>query len=174
MPSQQPIATAHTGRLSADTPGTHDRSGASDTSVTTDADARRTPDRPQTAQDGQPASAIARRIVTLLTANRYQHRDETQLQELIAEVLAGVGYTATREVGLSPASRIDLVVEPRIGIEVKVAGSVVDVAGQIQRYARTGDLDALVLVTTRAEHTALPARLGGLPVLVAHLPPALA
>lgn len=143
--------------------------------MTTDSRVPATEDETHPALDiPAPAQVTARRIVTLLTASRYQHRDETQLQQLVAQVLLGGGYVATREVRLTPASRIDLVVAPRIGIEVKVAGSAIDVAGQIQRYARTGRLDALVLVTTRAEHTTLPDQLGGLPVLVAHLPPALA
>ncbi len=117
---------------------------------------------------------LAEAIVTLLTRNHYRYSDETQLQHQIAQLLGGHGHTVSREVVLDRRSRIDLVVDSRIGLEIKVDGPVADVARQLQRYASTGSLRALVLATTCARHMQLPERVGGLPILVAYLPPLLA
>lgn len=118
-----------------------------------------------------PASQSgASAIVQLLCSSRYTYSDETELQGLLVDVLSEC-HQIQREVRLTPRCRIDLIVDGRVGIEVKIDGSAVAVAQQIQRYARTGRLEALVLATTRIEHASLPAELGGLQVSVAYLAP---
>ncbi|GGM23178.1 hypothetical protein ACFFX1_10675 [Dactylosporangium sucinum] len=98
---------------------------------------------------------------------RYRYRDELQLHDGIAAVLAAGGVTARREVPLGDRCRIDFLVAGGIGIEVKVDGEAFAVWRQLQRYARRPDIRALLLVTTRARHAAgAPAVLGDVPVTV--------
>jgi hypothetical protein len=112
--------------------------------------------------------ATAERIAHVLTRYRFTWDDEYELQDAIAHVLAQHVAPVEREVTLAPRCRIDILVG-RVGIEIKVKGSVETVARQLQRYATTGRLDALVLATTRATHHTLPTELGGMPVTVVNL-----
>ena len=75
--------------------------------------------------------------------------DEYRLQAGCALLLASRGFEVHREVVLSPADRIDLLVG-QIGIECKVDGSPSDVVRQCLRYLASARLAALVLVTGRA------------------------
>lgn len=88
-------------------------------------------------------------IVTALQAGRYDCTDEYRLQDGCAQVLTAAGYVVRREVSLSEADRIDLMVG-QIGIECKVAGSPSAVVRQVIRYMQSPQVAALVLVTGRA------------------------
>lgn len=100
---------------------------------------------------------------------RFLYRDEGQLQESLATVLAGAGHTVQREVILPRAGRIDFVVDDGIGIEVKVDGPAAAVARQLRRYASSPAINALILVTTRVRHTRVPAEINGKPIQVVTL-----
>ncbi|MBO0872641.1 MAG: hypothetical protein J2P19_04560 [Pseudonocardia sp.] len=112
--------------------------------------------------------ATAGAVAAVVTAHRYRYANEADLQAGIAAALRSAGYPVRREVPLSRRDRIDVLVD-RVGVEVKLAGRLPDVTRQLARYARTGRVDELVLVTTRAEHRRCPDRLNGLPVQVAWL-----
>ena len=107
-------------------------------------------------------------LALLIGAHRYTTPDETRLQESIADVLAAAGVDHEREVVLTRRDRIDFVAG-QVGIEVKVAGKAAAVLAQCARYAASGRVDELLVVTTRAAHTALPATVGGKPLLVVFL-----
>jgi hypothetical protein len=112
-------------------------------------------------------------VVAVLRRHRYAWANETDVQAQLAAVLAEAGFTVKREVRLGGTlGRIDLIVD-RIGIEVKVKGSAEDAARQLQRYAGSCALDALILATTHRAHLPLPATLGGMPVHGVHLAAAL-
>jgi hypothetical protein len=106
----------------------------------------------------------------LLVGYRYTYQSEVELQGHLAQRLTDAGFTARREVHVAPRCRIDVLVG-RVGIEVKIDGSVEDVAWQLQRYARSPLLDTLVLATTCARHRRLPASIAGMPIHVAYLTP---
>jgi len=107
----------------------------------------------------------AERIVQVLELASLAHVHEDELQGGIAAALDAAGIVARREVVLSDGrSRIDLLTDDRIGIEVKVAGSWANVVRQLTRYAKCDDVDELVLVTTRVAHHNIPADLEGKPV----------
>ncbi|MGH3825963.1 MAG: hypothetical protein ACRDQX_02120 [Pseudonocardiaceae bacterium] len=106
-------------------------------------------------------------VTAVIRSYRFTYSAETQLQEGVAAAFATAGVPAEREARLSPIDRIDFLIG-RVGVEVKIAGSVGAVLGQLQRYA-LHDLSALVLVTTRARHLALPTTVGGLPLHIVHL-----
>ena len=87
------------------------------------------------------------------------------MQVAIAEHLDRHGFAPRREVILTDADRIDILVG-RTGIEVKIAGAPLAVARQLQRYAHSPDIDVLILATTRASHCAeLPPVLAGKPLI---------
>jgi hypothetical protein len=113
-------------------------------------------------------SAQVSRIAVAITVNRYRYNQETRLHDAIEQVLAGAGIAAVREAVLTSAERIDFLAG-RVGIEVKIAGRAPDVLRQLRRYAASPDIDALVLVTTRARHRGMPREISGKPVRVAWL-----
>jgi hypothetical protein len=90
-------------------------------------------------------------IAGVLRRYRFNYEDEDRLQEGIAAALTAAGFEVEREVRLTRGSRIDLLVG-RVGIEVKVAGTPIDVASQLARYALCDRIDGLVLVTSRPRH----------------------
>lgn len=102
----------------------------------------------------------------LLRSHRFRYTDEDQLQEGIAAVLKQAGLDPQREVRLGDRDRIDLMVG-RIGVEVKIAGSVHGVFEQLQRYAEHDEVEALILVTSRYQR--LPDQAGGKPLLTISL-----
>jgi hypothetical protein len=107
-------------------------------------------------------------VAALITGHRYTWADEDELQTGIAAVLTAAGLPVRREIVIAPRCRIDLLVA-RVGVEVKVAGTAEAAARQLQRYAASIDLDALVLATTRAAHRVLPDRIAGCALTVAYL-----
>lgn len=107
-------------------------------------------------------------LADVITGFRYQWRDEYDLQEGIAQVLAAAGHEVRCEVSVSHQDRIDLLVG-RIGIEVKCQGGTESVTRQLQRYAHNQHVDALILATTRAAHRDVPDELAGIPLVVAYL-----
>lgn len=98
---------------------------------------------------------VADRAAELIAHTRFTHIDEAGLQAGIAAVLAPhFVEPVQREVQIGPGSRIDLLVG-ELGIEVKVAGSVALVVRQLRRYAATGRVTQLILVSTRVAHREL-------------------
>lgn len=73
-----------------------------------------------------------------------------------------------REVVLTARDRPDFMVGP-LAIELKVKGSPADVARQLMRYAEHPSVGAILLVTTRSSHRAMPAQMCGKPVRVLYL-----
>lgn len=120
-------------------------------------------------------------VAKLIESTRFNYCSEDELQQGLAELLALAGYTAAREVRLSGADRIDLMViakgqqvdlrtpqPPGVGIEVKVSGSSSGIVRQLTRYASHQRIAALVLVTNRAAHD-VPTMLNGKPVFVVRI-----
>jgi hypothetical protein len=107
-------------------------------------------------------------VVAVIAAHRFGHATEAELQDGLADVLTRAGYSVKREARLSARNRIDLLVD-RIGIEVKVDGSAGNVVRQLERYADSEALDALVLASSRRHHLAMPGSLNGKPVVVVSL-----
>jgi hypothetical protein len=108
-------------------------------------------------------------IVTLLISHRLRVAVEKEFQADVERVLEKSGFAFTREYDLGIGiGTIDFYSpEHRIGLELKVKGSLADVARQLQRYAGSPQIDALVLVTGRARLGAVPKTIGGKPLAVA-------
>lgn len=113
-------------------------------------------------------SAVQQRmdaVSRVLRGHRYVYASEGELQQQLADVLAGAGVPVAREVRLTPRDRIDLLAGD-VGIEVKVKGARVPLR-QLQRYAAHPRVAGLLLVTTRAAE--LPPTIGGKPAGVVSL-----
>ena len=102
-------------------------------------------------------------ITAAVSAWRYTYLDEHYLQAGLAAALNAAAIAYQREVVLGPRDRIDFLAGT-VGIEVKVAGSPARVAAQLLRYAHSDRVDALVLITTRRKHRALPPTLADVPL----------
>lgn len=93
-------------------------------------------------------------VARMIATTRFHAADEAALQAGIAQVLGVLdlaGVPVQREVRLTRRERIDFLVG-RLGIEVKVRGSVHDVRRQLVRYAATGALDEILLISTHVLH----------------------
>lgn len=107
------------------------------------------------------------RIAQILQSAALTYSNEDELQVGIYAALTEANLTCAREVQLvGRLGRIDLLVYPNIGVEVKVAGSVIDVTRQLMRYAHATELRELVLVTTKAAHLKVPREVAGVPVQI--------
>lgn len=119
----------------------------------------------------------ARGLERLLSGYRFRYTDEIELQDGIAEVLTRAGIQFEREVVLPRRDqldflrrdRIDFLVTPGIGIEVKIRGSRVDVMRQLARYAEHERIESLILVTDRSQFAMMPLALGGKLITVVNL-----
>ena len=104
-------------------------------------------------------------ICERLSSARFNYNNEAELQAALAQHLAS--FQPRAEFRLNERDRIDFVIEG-IGIEVKVDGSRAAVLRQLHRYAHSGLLDALILVTTRTRHV-MPTELNKIPVVTVSL-----
>lgn len=102
-------------------------------------------------------------IAECLAGYRFRYASERDLQSGILEALQAADLNVDPEVSLTPGDRIDFLVGD-VGVEVKVTGSVEAVTRQLIRYAKSDRVSALVLVTTKARHRAVPRSLCGKPV----------
>lgn len=108
-------------------------------------------------------------IASVIAGNHLTYANEDDLQAGIDSLLALAGFNATREVRLSDRlSRIDLM-SGTVGIEVKIKGSAASVTRQLKRYAECPEIDALILVTTKASHHQTPGLMNGKPVFLVSL-----
>lgn len=109
--------------------------------------------------------STAAAVVSILERAPLTFVHEDELQAGLAAALAAAGELARREVVLSDGrSRIDLLTDAGVGIEVKVDGSWANVVRQLIRYAKCDEVTELILVTTRVRHHSIPTVIDGKPV----------
>lgn len=118
------------------------------------------------ADAGDNIALLVERAIDLIRPYAIVCTNERQLQDAVAFVLSDRHIRHEREARLGPADRVDFLLAHGIGIELKTKGSVADVAEQLQRYAASPKIRALVLFTTRQAHAALPLEISGKPVRV--------
>jgi hypothetical protein len=98
----------------------------------------------------------------VLAAQPYAYRTESDLHREIAGVWRTANVPVRHEVSLGPGLRIDFV-SRGIGVEIKTAGSPVDISKQLRRYGTTYKLSALLLLTTCPSHLQIPEHGYGVP-----------
>lgn len=104
-------------------------------------------------------------LTALLQHFRCRATCEADLQRAVEEILVQSLISFQREPMLTAKDRPDFLVGT-IAVELKVDGSAIEVMRQLQRYAQHPDVAALLLVTTKNKHLAMPATLSGKPVHV--------
>lgn len=112
----------------------------------------------------------AEEVAQAVRGYRFAYVKEDDLQEGLAAALAERFPDAVRrEVALGgKLGRIDLTVD-RVGVESKVDGPARKVRKQVERYCDSTELDAVVLVSSKAKHLKMPATVNGKPVIVVSL-----
>jgi hypothetical protein len=115
------------------------------------------------------AAAWVERTAAVIARHRFALDDERTIGDGIAIVLERAEIPFRREVRLGEAGVIDFVVGERVGLELKSNGSPAAVLRQLRRYADSAAIEALMLVSRRAAHRALPTTLRGKPLAVVHL-----
>lgn len=112
------------------------------------------------------------RLADELRSWAFTFSQETDLHDGIQSVIEQTGWGFEREAKIGNG-RIDFIVRVgkgfvlgHVGIEVKVDGSIPQVAAQLQRYLQSGRIDSLLLVTTKPAHAALPREIAGRAVSV--------
>lgn len=104
-------------------------------------------------------------VLDLLDRYRITGRAERQYQDSIEEILVANKVSHVREAALSPADRIDFLIDGGVGIEVKVQGSRAAVIRQLARYAESDQVNSLIVAaTTRRLMAVLPDEILGVPV----------
>ncbi|HKY40665.1 MAG TPA: hypothetical protein VJN18_32240 [Polyangiaceae bacterium] len=106
-------------------------------------------------------------LAAILRRYRLPVSNEAEMQGAVEKALQREAVPYRREV-VQGGDRIDFVVA-RVGIELKVKGSVATVTRQLFRYARWEDLNELLVVTSVGQHLGLPRSLNGKPIVV-HVP----
>lgn len=95
------------------------------------------------------------KLCAILDAYLWRAKNEDDLQAQIYGVLMEKlesGNAAAREVVIRKGDRIDLLVtinDIKIALEVKIKGSATTVERQAQRYALSGVVDAVIVVTSK-------------------------
>lgn len=114
-------------------------------------------------------------LAAALVSFRFRYNNEAELQAGVFHALTTMKVAFVPEYHLTPKDRVDFFVPgDGIGIEVKTHDSrggagLAAVTRQLWRYAKSDEVKALVLVTTRSKHRDLPKEILGKPLLVVHL-----
>ena len=90
---------------------------------------------------------------------------EVALQNRIEEILQEADIDHKREVELGPGDRIDFLAGT-VGIEIKLQAPVTKVMRQLHRYAQSGLIEELLLVTTHPRLSLVPKKFNGKPIRV--------
>jgi hypothetical protein len=102
-----------------------------------------------------PLNEWSQEIIDALK-KRHPTSTEAELEESIKGTIETCGFDVITQKIITPRDRIDLFVPIiGLGVEVKIAGSYTRVAEQLLRYAEHEEVNALLLVTSKASHRQL-------------------
>lgn len=113
-------------------------------------------------------SKSARELAALLSRHRFVVTREHELQEAIGAVLRDAGVDHVAEVNLPAVGRIDFLAG-RVGIEVKIDGSLAALTRQAFGYLQDDRVDELLVVTTLHRLCQLEPVMAGKPVVACHV-----
>jgi len=94
-----------------------------------------------------PTLADAERLIALISSARLDLSTEGAVQRGLARLLREERVPYEAEVVLAPSDRIDFVIG-RVGIEVKIGQSRRAILRQLERYAASDRVDAILLVSS--------------------------
>ena len=113
------------------------------------------------------ARILASRIAAIIERTRVGISTEESAHLAVLDALRAAGMDVQAEVWITDSDRVDLLVEG-VGIEVKVKGGRRDIYRQLQRYARSDRIEALVLATGLAWPSSIK-DVDGTPLIAASL-----
>lgn len=93
-------------------------------------------------------------IVKALAKYSYRFKDEKQLHDGMATAFIKAGIVYEREY-ISGGDRFDFMCAMGTVIEAKIKGSLSEALRQAERYCRNTEVQAVLIVTTRATHSYL-------------------
>jgi hypothetical protein len=114
-------------------------------------------------------------LAKALVAFRFRYNNEKELQAGVFQALTALDVPFVPEYSLNPQDRVDFFIPADgVGLEIKTNDSrggsgLSAVTRQLWRYAKSDEIKALVLVTTRSKHRDLPTEILGKPLLVVYL-----
>lgn len=97
-----------------------------------------------------PMAAGPHLIVAWLRTGRYRVSTESALQQDMRDRIAELRCRAWREYRLAPGDRVDFFVEGGVAIEAKTKCSARKIYRQLERYAGSAEVSAIILVTGTA------------------------
>ena len=107
-------------------------------------------------------SDVAERALAALRQARINYTSEREFGHAIARVFSAASIAYDSEVLLSGRSRVDLLLEGNLAVELKVRGSASSVLSQLHRYAACPRVAGVLLVTAVSRHVrGLPPTLCG-------------
>lgn len=113
-------------------------------------------------QFGENALVLTKRVVETIKRARVDLSDEKRTQRDIAEVLEAHQIPHEREVKLSKKDIVDFMVGTvAVEVKLKTGTSKMDIYRQLQRYAESPKVSALILVTNLS--MGLPETINGKP-----------
>lgn len=95
----------------------------------------------------------------ILHSYRFNFTSEDELQTAVEAVLNENKIEFLREFQLSKKDRIDFLIGS-VGLEIKIGFSYADVIRQLHRYAQSDRIEALILLTSRLQHS-MPLEING-------------
>jgi hypothetical protein len=107
----------------------------------------------------------AETICRALHNSHYNYQNEKDLQHGVSLVLTKLGTPFEPEYIITPKDRIDFLVGD-IGIECKVDGTLNQLIRQLGRYAATGQVKELIVLSTRSMHRKVPNEIHGVPIFI--------
>lgn len=111
--------------------------------------------------DAAACEARLLEVERAIGARRYLVASEHELSDAVEDTLVQAGIEASREHALPGAGRADFYVAPGLVVELKVGGSLGALTHQVSRYAAHPAVGAVLVVSLRSMHGALPERLSG-------------
>lgn len=108
-------------------------------------------------------------IAAAIGEHRFTFSSERDLHDGLAELFGAAGFVFSREHRLSAGERVDFLIAPGVGVEVKVDGGLSEITRQLHRYVQCGEIAGLVLATNRLRHGNLPPLMNRKPVRVVNL-----
>lgn len=104
-------------------------------------------------------------LLNALNATRFHFSTEDELQRGVAEKLTKLGIEFIREHQLDKRSRVDFYIPHlKVGIECKIAGSLAEIAAQVQRYCLHEDIASIIVISRRGNVAQIPDEVAGKPV----------
>jgi hypothetical protein len=123
------------------------------------------------AEESQLDRDRVRTLADRFSLYKYHASSEAELHDAIANVLRLEDFPFAQEADIGAGCRVDFLVDGDIALEIKTKGGTSEIARQVERYAASPLVSAVLLATTLRRHEAARfPRFYGKAVIVVRLP----